>query len=76
MRSRTLAVLCATCLVVTAGEFEKRADYSDVLDYVDPLIGSQAGGNVFAGASLPYGMVKGGQHSIPHPSDIALPVTF
>ncbi|OOO09152.1 glycosyl hydrolase 92 [Aspergillus oryzae] len=32
-------------------------DY-DVLQYVDPLIGSSNGGNVFAGASLPYGMAK------------------
>ncbi|KAJ5091805.1 Alpha-1,2-mannosidase [Penicillium alfredii] len=32
-------------------------DY-DVLQYVDPLIGSAEGGNVFAGASLPYGMAK------------------
>ncbi|KAG2412530.1 hypothetical protein HFD88_010087 [Aspergillus terreus] len=31
---------------------------SDVLQYVDPLIGSNNGGNVFAGASLPYGMAK------------------
>ncbi|KAL2010556.1 hypothetical protein VTN00DRAFT_6363 [Thermoascus crustaceus] len=30
----------------------------DVLQYVDPLIGSANGGNVFAGASLPYGMAK------------------
>ncbi|KAE8379315.1 glycosyl hydrolase family 92-domain-containing protein [Aspergillus bertholletiae] len=30
----------------------------DVLGYVDPLIGSNNGGNVFAGASLPYGMAK------------------
>ncbi|KAL4893997.1 glycosyl hydrolase family 92-domain-containing protein [Aspergillus ambiguus] len=32
-------------------------DY-DVMQYVDPLIGSSNGGNVFAGASLPYGMAK------------------
>ncbi|XHF97346.1 hypothetical protein AWENTII_000936 [Aspergillus wentii] len=32
-------------------------DY-DVLQYIDPLIGSANGGNVFAGASLPYGMAK------------------
>ncbi|KAE8376297.1 glycosyl hydrolase family 92-domain-containing protein [Aspergillus bertholletiae] len=32
-------------------------DY-DVLQYVDPLIGSSNGGNVFAGASLPYGIAK------------------
>ncbi|KAF9883985.1 hypothetical protein FE257_002426 [Aspergillus nanangensis] len=30
----------------------------DVLQHVDPLIGSNNGGNVFAGASLPYGMAK------------------
>lgn len=32
----------------------------DPLDYVDPLIGSTSGGNVFAGASLPYGLAKAG----------------
>jgi len=30
----------------------------DDLAYVDPLIGSTNGGNVFAGASLPYGLAK------------------
>lgn len=30
----------------------------DPLVYVDPLIGSTNGGNVFAGASLPYGLAK------------------
>lgn len=30
----------------------------DPLIYVDPLIGSTNGGNVFAGASLPYGIAK------------------
>lgn len=30
----------------------------DPLLYVDPLIGSTGGGNVFAGASLPYGLAK------------------
>jgi hypothetical protein len=32
---------------------------TDVLDWIDPLIGSKSGGNVFAGATLPYGMAKG-----------------
>ncbi|KAL3431388.1 glycosyl hydrolase family 92-domain-containing protein [Aspergillus tetrazonus] len=32
-------------------------DY-DVLQYVNPLIGSTNGGNVFAGATIPYGMAK------------------
>ncbi|OLN85140.1 putative secreted glycosidase-like protein 3 [Colletotrichum chlorophyti] len=30
----------------------------DPLTLVDPLIGSQRGGNVFAGATLPYGLAK------------------
>lgn len=30
----------------------------DALSYVDPLIGSTDGGNVFTGATLPYGMAK------------------
>jgi putative alpha-1,2-mannosidase len=30
----------------------------DPLQFVDPLIGSQNGGNVFAGATLPYGLAK------------------
>lgn len=34
------------------------ADSFDPLQYVDPLIGSTNGGNVFAGASLPYGLAK------------------
>ena len=31
---------------------------SDVLQYVNQLIGTNNGGNVFAGATLPYGMAK------------------
>jgi putative alpha-1,2-mannosidase len=30
----------------------------DPIEWIDPLIGSRSGGNVFAGASLPYGMAK------------------
>lgn len=30
----------------------------DVFKYIDPLIGSSNGGNVFAGATLPFGMAK------------------
>ena len=33
-------------------------DAFDPLAYVDPLIGASNGGNVFPGASLPYGMAK------------------
>ncbi|KAF2004812.1 glycoside hydrolase family 92 protein [Amniculicola lignicola CBS 123094] len=35
-----------------------RAANFDVLDWIDPLIGSNGGGNVFAGATLPYGLAK------------------
>lgn len=34
-----------------------RADF-DMLDFVDPLIGTVNGGHVFPGANLPYGMAK------------------
>ncbi|VUC30410.1 unnamed protein product [Clonostachys rosea] len=30
----------------------------DILDYIDPLIGTSDGGHVFPGASLPFGMAK------------------
>jgi hypothetical protein len=29
----------------------------DVLDYIDPLIGTAAGGHVFPGATMPFGML-------------------
>ena len=31
---------------------------SDILQFVDPLIGTSVGGHVFAGANLPFGMAK------------------
>jgi hypothetical protein len=55
-----------TTLAIFAGHSLPRAVQAatnesshDVLDWVDPLIGSRSGGNVFAGATLPYGMAKG-----------------
>ncbi|KAL2004911.1 hypothetical protein VTN00DRAFT_2761 [Thermoascus crustaceus] len=42
----------------TAAVGTARADDLDVLRYVNPLIGTNNGGNVFSGASLPYGMAK------------------
>ncbi len=32
--------------------------YLDPLSFVDPLIGAANGGNVFAGATVPYGLAK------------------
>jgi len=54
-----------TCLILycqgalATFEHARRNSAIDVLDYVDPLIGSRSGGNVLAGATLPYGMAKG-----------------
>lgn len=53
------AVICTAIPLIAASRPLKRANDSDVLNYVNPLIGSQAGGNVFSGATLPYGMMKG-----------------
>ncbi|KAK4652225.1 hypothetical protein QC762_609260 [Podospora pseudocomata] len=49
-----LLALCWQVLVVEALEDA----VFDPLAYVDPLIGASNGGNVFPGASLPYGMAK------------------
>lgn len=43
--------------VGTLGDVAAAADF-DPLQYVDVLIGSTNAGNVFPGASLPYGMAK------------------
>ncbi|KAI0204055.1 glycoside hydrolase family 92 protein [Astrocystis sublimbata] len=43
----TLSPLAALCV-----------DANSVLRFVDPLIGSTNGGNVFSGATLPYGLAK------------------
>lgn len=45
-----LALACIACPIT--------AQAADVLDLVDPLIGSNGGGNVFCGATLPYGFVR------------------
>jgi putative alpha-1,2-mannosidase len=43
---------------LAAGQPLSAENENDILKYVNPLIGSTNGGNVFAGASLPYGMAK------------------
>ncbi|ORY12223.1 glycosyl hydrolase family 92-domain-containing protein [Clohesyomyces aquaticus] len=57
---KLLSIVVIACFVVQlqAVRFTKRASDSDALRWVNPLIGSNSGGNVFAGASLPYGMAK------------------
>ncbi|KAK4152162.1 glycoside hydrolase [Chaetomidium leptoderma] len=49
-----LLVACWLAMTATASA----RDTFDPLAYVDPLIGATNGGNVFAGASMPYGMAK------------------
>ncbi|KAJ5717393.1 hypothetical protein N7488_003039 [Penicillium malachiteum] len=50
----SLLLTCISILRLLGPALARRAD----LHYVDPLIGSTSGGNVFAGASLPYGLAK------------------
>lgn len=55
----TMALLFALCWLLLPIKLVTVAlDTFDPLDYVDPLIGATNGGNVFPGASLPYGMAK------------------
>ncbi|KAJ5135750.1 CAZyme family GH92 [Penicillium bovifimosum] len=52
-----LSLLFTSAGLVNAADRHPQEDY-DVLQYINPLIGSANGGNVFPGASLPYGMAK------------------
>lgn len=56
MRSPPVFLVLAT--LFSAGRIAFAQSSVDNLDFVDPLVGSSNGGNVFAGASLPYGMAK------------------
>jgi hypothetical protein len=60
LRATTWFLILVPALAATVqyADAVKRAP-EDVLGWVDPLIGSRSGGNVFAGATLPYGMAKG-----------------
>ncbi|KAL3461124.1 glycosyl hydrolase family 92-domain-containing protein [Aspergillus heterothallicus] len=54
MRFRRSLLIIDSILGIAAQQSANR----DILDYIDPLIGSTNGGNVFAGASVPYGLAK------------------
>ncbi|KAJ5939698.1 secreted glycosidase [Penicillium verhagenii] len=61
MPSRRVLVslfLTGSCALVHAAALPAVPDDYDVLQYIDPLIGTANGGNVFPGATLPYGMAK------------------
>ena len=53
----TQLLLLGSILLADASAVRKRLAH-DPLQYVDPLVGASNGGNVFPGASLPYGMAK------------------
>jgi putative alpha-1,2-mannosidase len=51
-------ILLLVAFLSALGGKARAQDTFDPLAYVDPLIGASNGGNVFPGASLPYGMAK------------------
>lgn len=55
--TRPMIVILLEIILSTASLASAQAA-SGALSYVDPLIGSTNGGNVFAGATLPYGLAK------------------
>ncbi|KAJ5220375.1 hypothetical protein N7468_009579, partial [Penicillium chermesinum] len=52
------ATLYGTVAHAVQSTLSAQQDDFDVLDYIDPFIGTANGGHVFAGATLPYGMAK------------------
>jgi putative alpha-1,2-mannosidase len=52
-----LALLAQYALAFLAQEAAAQSG-SNILQFVDPLIGTANGGHVFAGATLPFGMAK------------------
>ncbi|OAQ58508.1 alpha-1,2-mannosidase subfamily [Pochonia chlamydosporia 170] len=58
VQSQTLGWLSATLLALLSQSNAQESKTFDPLQYVDQLIGASNGGNVFPGATLPYGMAK------------------
>ncbi|KJZ77709.1 hypothetical protein HIM_02886 [Hirsutella minnesotensis 3608] len=56
--TRCLLALLGGVTLAATGHDGRSASAFDPLEFVDPLIGSTNGGNVFPGATLPYGMAK------------------
>lgn len=57
MAARIRTAILSLCWLALASQTLAQ-DAFDPLQYIDPLIGASNGGNVFPGASLPYGMAK------------------
>ncbi|KHN97411.1 Glycosyl hydrolase 92 [Metarhizium album ARSEF 1941] len=58
VQSQTLNWLSAALLALFPLANGQHVGYMDPLQYVDQLIGASNGGNVFPGATVPYGMAK------------------
>lgn len=57
-RAVRLLSLLALPLTASCASASDADSSSSILQFIDPLIGSTNGGNVFAGATLPYGLAK------------------
>ena len=57
-RSRLVSFASIALLLSSISTTNAQNSTSNILDFVDPLIGTSNGGHVFAGASLPFSMAK------------------
>lgn len=57
-RSRLVSFASIALLLSSISTTNAQNSTSNILDFVDPLIGTINGGHVFAGASLPFSMAK------------------
>lgn len=58
MSRSSVSLLAGWLAVASLAAGQSNTSATGNLQYVDPLIGSSNGGNVFPGASVPYGMAK------------------
>jgi putative alpha-1,2-mannosidase len=57
-RSRLSSPLTCLAVLVSTIQYSDAQNATNILSFVDPLIGTINGGHVFAGASLPFSMAK------------------
>ena len=57
-RPRLSRFACLAALASTISPSNAQQKATNILSFVDPLIGTINGGHVFAGASLPFSMAK------------------
>ena len=56
MKKRIVYITCLTFIWISLKAQSGKTE--DITSFVDPLIGTDWGGNVFAGVTMPNGMVK------------------